>query len=192
MVVGRCLAYILRRFDVGVWAESFLHGLVGPADAPYLGSALLALLSGLAGAHLFNFGIQMLSQDRQRTINGWIVSRYDNGLLHLLNESIYANVPISFTLCNRKVYIGYVTRIPNTSPHDQFVTVALLLSGYRCEETYKMHITTNYANRIHPRQENPLVFEVMFSVQQISTANTFDLAVYQSEFASLVVPPSGG
>ncbi len=117
----------------------------------------------------------------------WLVKRYDNGLMRLLYESLYESFPLSVTLTTRKVYVGYVFEVPRDSPHDQYLTMMLLLSGYRDEKTLSLCQTLNYAQRTNLESTPPIFFLVAFSVDQIVTANRFDLALYEHEFQTKLV-----
>ncbi len=184
--LARLLTFFVYRVPIGRVLSADLNAIAPSNDLPYLGTALAALALGWAGAHSVN---AVVSKIGDKAFKLWTVERYDNGLIRLLHEAMYGPYPLSVTLTSRKVYIGYIFEAPMASPHDQYLTMMLLLSGYREEKTLALCQTVNYAQRTNTEAEPPVFFLVTFSVDQILTANRFDLAVYEQEFQTKMVTP---
>lgn len=188
-IAGRLITFWVSKTPIGQRAQSFLHNLVSQNDAPYMGTAIAALLFGWTAAYAINVILWALLPNR--SVKLFFVRRYDNGLLRMLYFAMYSGTPVSLTLLNRKVYIGYVFDPPGDSPHDRFLTLMLLLSGYRAEESMRFIETINYADRTilpgETEDEETQVFTITLPLDQIVTANEFDRDLYEQEFAEKLI-----
>lgn len=187
VILARLFTFATYRTSFGAPLSIWLNALAPSKDAPYLGTALTALMFGWTGAHLVNAIVR--SKIGNKRFKLWLIERYDSGLMRLLHEAIYNSYPLSITLASRKVYIGYIFKAPADSPHDRYLTMMLLLSGYRDEKTLVLCQTVNYAERTNLEADPPVVFLISFSIDQISTANRFDLTIYQHEFQEKLLSP---
>jgi hypothetical protein len=184
-VAGRLATFSFSQTSLGRRAEVFAERLVPSKDAPYLGTALTALLLGLGSAVLINFVLRLVQNERVKLL---LVNRYDDGFLRMLYFSMYADQPVSLTLSTRKVYIGWVIGAPGNSPHDRFLTLLLLMSGHRSDATLQFTETVNYADRtvLAPTGERQ-IFTITIPMNQVVSANPFDRAVYEQEFADRLI-----
>ena len=184
--LGRLVTFEVSRFEAGARLQAFLEHLVTSKDAPYLGTAIAAWLLGWVSAYVINRAIALLDN---RLIKLWIVSRYDDALLRMLYLAMYENRPVSLTLSHRKVYIGYVFDPPGDSPHDRYLTLMLLLSGYRKQDTLRFVQTVNYTDRtvLGRTEEESRIFTMTLPIDAVVSANVFDLAVYEQEFAERLI-----
>lgn len=185
-IFGRLGTFWLSRFPIGQQAQAFLDHLISPKDAPYLGTAIAALLIGWGSAHVIN-GVVAIFDNRR--IKLMVVGRYDDGLLRMLYIAMYEGKPVSITLSHRKVYIGYVFEAPGDSPYNRYLTLMLLLSGYRSEASLSFVETTNYANRtiLAETAQKSQIFTITIPMQDIISANEFDRQLYEQEFAEKLV-----
>jgi len=134
LALGRLATFYGYWFSSGKYAAALLGQLVPAKEDPYFGTALASLLIGWLGAHLINAILGLAEKVPfldLKPLKLRIVERYDNGLLRLFHEAMYTDRPVSVTLSNRKVYVGYVAEPPSDSPHDSYFALLLLLSGYR-------------------------------------------------------------
>ena len=128
MAFGRLLVLLLRNFG---WFNSFWADYA--PDIPYLETACVSLILGVVSPHVLNFflgvtGLLTKEEARLRAIRN-----HGNHLLQLLHTAYAEGRTVSLTLDNRKVYIGLVANAPNLEPHETFLTITPLLSGYRNE-----------------------------------------------------------
>jgi hypothetical protein len=139
---------------------------------PLAGTTFLAVLIALVLALLCNLVIRA---ERAKRI---LVKRHDNGFLRLFHRAAAEYRMVSVTLSNRKVYIGYVFRIPNLSPEEQFVGLLPVVSGYRDKDTLRLVLTTNYGPVLAGTSASKDDFEVTFALGSIESANLFDPIAY--------------
>jgi len=114
----------------------------------------------------------------------WAAIRSDD-FERLFYRSVMENLPISLTMQNGKIYIGFVTS--TIEPERDRLTLAILpmISGYRDKETNRMVLTTYYddfyaavsSGKLPGREmEN---FEIVLLSDQILSANIFDIDAYE-------------
>lgn len=197
LIVSRILVVgshstVLWGWNLGRHLQSWAHTFISNQDAPYLGTGLLALALGIVGSAIVNRFLGLLGDERIKRV---LLHRYDDdALMFLFHEAMFEGYPLSITLTNRKVYIGWILEPPSESPHDRYFTLMLLLSGYRDEHSLDLIQTVNYADRIKlggAGTEEPLVFTILLKVDDVVSVNPFDQSIYESQFKSKVVQPSG-
>lgn len=123
----------------------------------------------------------------------WSLLRSVNALDALLLRAQYAEMPVSITLDNGKVYIGLVRRISEPNHRPLAVVLFPMLSGHR-DDDGRLKLTTNYRRIYDALDKNPDLrkhhglpkvwepnFEVVLRADQIVSANMFSPTVY-SEF----------
>jgi hypothetical protein len=104
-----------------------------------------------------------------------------DGLTVTLAENLFEGIPVSVTLVNRKVYVGYVWDLPK-SPRDKYFSLMLLLSGYRDEDTLAFRESINYADKTELDQQMPKYFIITIAIKDVVTANPFDPEEYRLTF----------
>lgn len=168
-------------------------------DMPFLGTATLSLLLGISLPYISNW---VLRKTRLQTIEDAqlrAVSRYGNNLQRLLHSAAFDEKTISITLDSRKVYVGYVIQAPNLEPHDTFVAVLPLFSGYRDKDTLELIFTTDYTLVCEKADRPASDFVQVVPISSIRSAGLFDLNVQplfvSGDDGSLeevpVIPPDG-
>ena len=145
---------------------------------------LLSLVAGPAFAYLLNAFNRIDAWDRfllRSAIN-------NNDFELLLAYSVEANMPIMFTLSDRKVYVGWVVRAPNPVEVRKAIRMLPMLSGYRDSETLIVEFTTDYYDALQAIQGkedsalehlNESDFEIVIQQDAIISAHPFDLDAYQ-------------
>lgn len=105
----------------------------------------------------------------------------------ILMRSLELTIPVSVTLGNGKVYIGYVTGAIDPGDKRDMLRILPVVSGYRAGEEMKLCFTTWYINvyqRFNKDESlnhlNPELFEVAFPLSEIKTINLFDIKAYQA------------
>lgn len=170
LAMGRLGVTLLKCLPLGVVLRQTWIAL---SPIPFSGTAFAAFVLGLAAPYIANFlPIGGLKAARDHAIN-----RHGTDLDRLLNRAINSERKISFTLNNRKWYVGYVTRAPNLSPHEQYVSILPILSGCRNEATLETEITTDYVPIFESGVERN-DFAVTLPLSAITSASFFDESVY--------------
>lgn len=158
-----------------------------PAGIPYLGSGIMSLAWGLALPHTFNWLLNRTGRLDDRTAQSRAIAKHGNYLIRLLHSAALEEKPVMLTLDTRKVYIGIVSDAPNLEPHETYVAISPMLSGYRDSNTQELRLSTDYL-RAYATQ-NPRDFRIVISMSAIKTATYFDHAIYKA-FSIEVSGPS--
>jgi hypothetical protein len=184
--IGKLVTFWFVQTSAGQRLHVALHQFAYPSSAAFVGTAIASLILGWGSGHLINFGLWIIGTDRAKLL---IVGRYDDGLFRMLHLAMYSGAPVSVTLSNRKVYIGYVFEPPGDSPHDHSLTLMLLLSGYRDDVSMKFVESINYADRtvLAETRAASQIFTTTISLNDIVSASMFDQAVYEHEFAERLI-----
>src|SRR5215212_370088 len=165
------------------WVGKVWGGLTGPFHSDALSTFLLAFLLGATIPLLLN-----MFDNRQR-LSGNIILKYGSQLEKFFYETITHQLPVSVSLDNRKVYVGYVWRLAPLDPHrvgDYAVRLLPIRSGYRDEKTLELHFTTRYTEvyrRIGTGELQGVKredFLVVLPVKNIVSANLFALWIDRS------------
>lgn len=127
--------------------------------------------------------------DNREMLSGNIILKYGSQLEKFFYETITHQLPVSVSLDNRKVYVGYVWGLAPLDPHrvgDYAVRLLPIRSGYRDEKTLELHFTTRYTEvyRRIGREELEGVkredFLIVLPVKNIISANLFALWIDRS------------
>lgn len=89
---------------------------------------------------------------------------------------------VSITFENRKWYAGYIAEAPNLKPNEKYFKLLTILSGYRHKDTLIAIRTLSYAN-IDSIGASPKDFVITLPLDSVRTANLFDPAIYEDNFA---------
>lgn len=169
----------------GIWAA-----IAPPFD--FFGTALLSIIIGVVSPVLLNaLGEAMDKHDRVRALLAkvWVFSnrralstamrRHGSELHRILYTALDEERQVSITMDSKKVYIGYVYGAPKLEPHDSFVAILPLLSGYRSPETMDLKLTQNY---LAVYAKDPTLrkadFVVVLPLAQIRSASFFEQSAY--------------
>lgn len=127
---------------------------------------------------------------------GWALAkaiRHDD-FERLLNEAVERTIPIALTMKSRKVYVGFVMQTFDPSRDRKWIKILPLVSGYRDSTTLRMQFVTNYRDAygaVEPQDPAaplapplghlaPKDFGIVLPVDNIESANLFDLIAYKS------------
>jgi hypothetical protein len=153
---------------------------LAPSNIPFLGTATASLILGLVAPYLLNIvlawtGIMTVIDAKTEAI-----ARHGNDLLRLLHGASLEEKPVSIALDNGKVYIGLIAAAPNLSPHDTYLSMTPLYSGYRNKQTLQLVFTVDYLEVYEARHLDPKDFRVVVPMASIRMASLFDQAAYAS------------
>lgn len=105
----------------------------------------------------------------------------NDNLALLLTRALVKRIPVAISLKSGKVYIGYITREPETFTHEMKYTQILpVLSGYRETNTKELKITTNYAatlKKLDFKPQNP--YDIIIPIEEIETVRFHDNYLFQ-------------
>jgi hypothetical protein len=177
LLIARGLTLTAKHLAWGRWLRWAIDQAVPNRDAPYLGTALVALLLGMILSLLINFIILALGEKRSKL---FLSQRYDDGLQSFMVGAMFNNLPVLLTLDTRKVYIGYVQQMPDV-PHDPYFSLILLLSGHRDKESMQYKSDINYVDQM--KEDDQFAFTITLSLRNVVSANIFDRDVYEDRFA---------
>lgn len=154
------------------WDFLGIEASFGRAPVPYLGTAFLAgLIAAIAGG-LVNL---LFPPGKAKW---YLIKRNDDGFLRLTHQAVREEKPISTTLKNKKVYIGFVVQTPGLRPGEQYISILPLASGYRESDTLDLVLTQDYT-RVYDRTDIvPSEFAVTFPLSEIESASLFNPAAY--------------
>lgn len=173
-ILARCLIIILR-----AWIPSLRNAWLAFApDIPYLGTASVSLVIGIASPYVLNFLLERTGRMTRSDARRHAIERHGNALLHLLHRALAEERLISVTLDNRKVYIGALAAAPNLEPHETFIALVPWFSGYRDTVTSELVLTTPYVRVFEEQDLDPDDFMVVLPVSAIRSASYFDDKVY--------------
>lgn len=149
-----------------------------PGLAPFAGAILLALLAPVLLNAIYR---------RDRAARR-VIERRGSEIERLLYRSINSLLPLSVTLKNEKVYIGWPVWTPEPRTSLQDVRIQPAVSGYRDHQTKRLTLTTQYISAYEQidRGDLPIEpedFQIVFPLDEIRSANYFSLEVDQGFFA---------
>lgn len=104
----------------------------------------------------------------------------------LIADAARRVIPVSVTMENNKVYVGFINDTPDPRQQHKFLAVLPLMSGFRDGVTGQVTFTTYY-NRIYRRLSNlPTAaninvgdFRIALPLDKVQSLNMFDVAVYE-------------
>lgn len=182
--IGRLAAYCLAKLD---WVRAVWANIAPPFD--FFGTALLAVLAGVCIPLALNWIADAADGwDGFRSILArfWVFSnrralstamrRHGSELHRLLYTALDEERLVAITLDNKKVYIGYVYGAPKLEPHDVYVALIPLFSGYRDAVSLELKLTQDYlaAYEGDPNSQEEGEFVVALPLNQIRIASFFD------------------
>lgn len=174
------------------WLVAIRDWIRGVIPYPYSPTFVAALLSGVAIALIVNRFIR-----RERAIR-LAVRQHGGELLILLQEAGLIGAPVSLTMTNRKVYIGFVMTPP--SPKYPYTKLLPTVSGSRKEDSLNLVLDTPYwpvYEDLRKRQAqgemlgvDPEDFGIVLPIADICSANLFDDDSYSRYFETQQKRPS--
>lgn len=107
-----------------------------------------------------------------RNLKGWEFEK-------MVNEAAEKNKLIMLTLCSRKVYIGIPSELArDESKRERWVSIVPWQSGYRCEKTGELILTTDYAWMF--KDQNALKdFSMCVPIREVVSFQFFDPSLYE-------------
>jgi hypothetical protein len=171
-VVTRAIVFWVHQTAVGGWIEAHHAGAWHfPFSGTALGTFCLAIVAAELSRHLLS----------TRKVNSWVIRHYGGDLIVLLHDSMVRLKPVSLTLENRKVYVGFVQAVPSLNPERAHVWLLPILSGYRRADDLTLQFTTDYVSAIEQVSEARDLLKVI-PISSIKTANLFDVGLYKQVF----------
>ena len=158
-----------QRHGVNVLASAILVWIALGLTAERIWSRILELQIG--GKKI----AQRVSDWSQRNLKGWEFEK-------MVNEAANGGVMVMLTLCNRKVYIGHPSEISrDESGREKWISVVPWKSGYRCEKTGKLILTTDYGwmlrDQVHA--ETVGLFPMCIPIREVVSSQFFDQSLYE-------------
>jgi hypothetical protein len=112
----------------------------------------------------------------------------------LLNEAVGRTTPVALSMSSRKFYVGFITQTFDPSHDRKWITILPLVSGYRDKDNLRVVFVTNYqdiygqidpANAAQPLPSPlghlaPKDFGIVLPVEDVQSANLFDLVAYKT------------
>src|SRR5829696_9044855 len=146
LVLSRLIFFALKNGVLGHY-KSEIRGawtdFVGPLQMPGLLAAFAgAFLLGPLCAVLIN--VFFISR---AAASDFAVRKFGSELEKFALDAMEQALPVSVTLENRKVYVGWVADAPVVEPRkdvEAYLKLVPLRSGYRDDESLRLHITTHY------------------------------------------------
>lgn len=183
-VAMRAIEPVLVRLS---WLVAIREWIRGVIPYPYSPTLVAALVCGLIIALVINRYIR-----REQAIR--LAVRHHGGeLLILLQEAGVIGAPVSITMANRKVYIGFVMTPP--SPKYPYTKLLPTVSGHRREDSLNLVLDTPYwpvyedLRRRQARGEllgvDPEDFGIVLPIADICSANLFDDDSYGRYFETV-------
>lgn len=185
-LAGCALAFLARLLTHFLWNERIARQWAWFAPFQFSGTASLAMLIGIILPLLLNL-IWGADWSKQRAIK-----KYGNDLLQLLDGAAREEKPVSITLDNRKVYIGYIVDAPNLDSTGAYVAILPMLSGYRDANTMQLEFATDYTRVYSTHNVDPADFFVTVPLAVIRMASRFDEDVYSAFRVEETIALAGG
>jgi hypothetical protein len=166
--LGTFKAYVNARFGLG--SSSLLNFLI-------VGG--FSLIISVVAAGLFN-----------RIYTGMEVYENaikDNEFEKMLFSSIKKKMPVSISLKDNKVYIGWVANLNLKDTEERhYLKILPIVSGYRDMYTRRFKLTTWYTDVIsavedseHTSSISAEDFQIVFPASEITSVNLFDMYAYE-------------
>ena len=171
-----------------------LNNICESADNPYLISSYIILLINFTiGILFFNFSrlfIKIPYVAKKRLENSNKISGY-SAFDSLVIESIKKALPVSLTMQNDKVYIGFVSELPEPAIARKEIIILPLASGFR-DKNKQFCFTTPYIDvyddieKLSEESDAPVFdishFLIVLPYNLVQSANLFDFSVYNNHF----------
>jgi len=183
--------FLLGRVLVGYLGDNLLiqpvaHYLQGIIPFPFARSLILTFLLGLS----IGCFARWCYVDQMAV--AFVVKRYGGELLKILWSAGRSRRPLMLTMKSGKVYVGIVTSSPGVSTIEKYVVLQPTISGYRQLWTQRVRFTTTYEDVYAElkKQGREVPFGLVLPLDQIASANHFDLAVFLDYFNKQPSSPS--
>ncbi len=117
-------------------------------------------------------------------LKSWFLRRaiqYDD-LERILFDAQQDEIPISLTIANRKVYIGFPLESPDPHAAGKSISLMPLISGYRDKDTLKLVLTTDYIpiyDKAKTASQKYDEFRLVIPVDQVVSIGFFDFVAYK-------------
>ncbi len=153
------------------------------APFPFSGSAAGSLGVAMVASLVVN-----LIRDKT-TSSGSAITRHGDSLMKLFHGAQKEKKSVMLTLSDRKVYVGFVALDLNLKPEMPYVSILPTASGYREEDTLRVHLTVSYGDiygEIAGGLRDDVAiddFQVLVPTSMIVSARIFSLKVYREYFA---------
>ncbi len=180
--------------------------------SPLSGTATVALLLGLVAPFAINWIYAMCiqlkkeeepwrfysdTQDPDTAIEEFLRPAREKALeraiessgiyLHqLLHRAVVEEVPVLVTLQNRKIYVGYVTELPNLKLDNPYVWLLPGLSGHRDDKSLKVELDLTYPDPKKLPGELGITDDDLLLT--IPLAEVKSATLYRRQLASLILP----
>ena len=161
--------WILSTSEPLSWARSF--------------TTLGAMSMGVVASIIINWIIGFKRSAR-------LAARFRGNLIGcLMEDAADAAILVELALESGKSYVGFVVTSGATTSNDSDVSIIPFFSGYRCDDTRELRLTTSYRAalaRAAKDKSRPTFddFEVVLSKRQIVSARRFDLEIYLEMFST--------
>jgi hypothetical protein len=99
--------------------------------------------------------------------------------------------PYRFHWTTARTTLGLVAVAPSLAPHDTYLSIIPLYSGYRNQDTQELKFTVNYLEVYERQGLDKTVFRVVLPIASIRMASLFDHSVYPA-FCVESDEPQGG
>jgi len=193
---GMALFVLVRLAVLGLETQPLFVGLRDRIHLwlpfAYVGTFLLAIALALLVGALINW-----RWPRQRAIRR-AVERHCGGLLTLLQDAAVRGLPVSLTMNNRKVYIGFIVAPP--SPKYPYTKILPTVSGHRDTDTLSLSLDTPYWHVYEDLRQRILRgevvglgvpdFGIVLPISHVCSANLFDGGAYERYFAPPTQTPN--
>lgn len=144
---------------------------------PFIGTGALALCIG----YLLPIPINRFWMNAADSKDAALENSADP-LSLLLNDAVSRNFPIALSLKSRKFYVGFVMEAPIINALHRNISLLPVASGYRDKDTLRFCMTTDYLKAHRLSKLDPNDFKIVIPVDEIQTANLFDMEVYAAIF----------
>jgi len=196
-IVGGSLFLLVKIFAIPMFMKLFPQVYVWwqltqrTLPFPYMGALLFTVMVAWILAQCINRFIP------SGTAVCIAVEKYGGELLNLLHFAARTGRPVSLTMMNRKVYVGFIRATPTLRyPHTKILPT---MSGFRDETTLKLTFNTIYWSVYDSlesrRRRGETVIEInhfgiVLPIEQIVSANLFDEGAYTTYFMEDTPPKS--
>ncbi|MBD1583484.1 hypothetical protein [Pseudoalteromonas sp. S16_S37] len=191
------LVYAEFAISIGSWFAKFMGKLLPTVSSSHetlnlISVSLLTLILAAILPSIYKFAFFIVTRGNDPYLYQWRKDA-DRGDTHeclsLIFNSLDLELPIAFTLSNRKVYIGYVIKFGVFSNE---IYVLPLISGYRGKSDLDVVKVINYKNVIHNLVQDELKevdkktraeliakkFSIAIPVRELVHANIHDVKHY--------------
>lgn len=182
-LISIILRLLLLNFEWYQQLENFIRNYFSfyiKEDIQYKFSLAITALYSMALGLVLG---KLLNKFSNRDLNIYKAIENDD-FERLLHKALRLDMPISVTMDNKKVYIGFVLTTTDVEKSRRSISILPLVSGHR-DEGGKLVMTTFYGE-VYKKIERdssleliPEDFEIVLPTNVIQSANLFDFAAYE-------------